>query len=278
MSGPGATFLVIGAAKAGTTSLASYLKSHPNVCTSDQKEPHFFSWKYDRGVAWYDELFAGCRGATAVGEASTSYSLHPHLADVPKRIADYEPNMKLIYVVREPVARIRSQFAHNIDRGLESRPISDAIRSDPRYLDATRYAHQIRQYLEHFPSEQLKIVVSEQLRHERDATLATIFEFIGVDPSLNREPVDEELNQMSEKRLAPAVVNRGRRWMRRIGLNRLIPKSVKQRLRVVMSREMPSDVTAMSAEDEAWIVDQLREDLADLRGLVGGDFDAWGRL
>jgi hypothetical protein len=116
---------------------------------SDLKEPDFFvtELNWGRGVRWYEQQFVGADGAVAVGEASTSYSKYPLYRDVPSRIADTIPDVRLIYLIRQPIERIRSQYLHQRllreerrtsgPRGLVVRrfqPVRDADRSIPRVL------------------------------------------------------------------------------------------------------------------------------------------------
>ena len=104
------TFLVIGAPKAGTTSLHDHLRGHPDVFMPTRKEPDFFfrdaAWR--EGIASYARLFRRAGSVTAVGETSTSYSRYPHVPDVPERIALVVPDARLIYLVRHPVERMVS--------------------------------------------------------------------------------------------------------------------------------------------------------------------------
>lgn len=270
------TFVVIGAAKSGTTSLTSYLRSHPDVFMSYNKEPHYFTREWDRGLEWYESLFTDGAKARAVGEASTSYTMAPQQPEAPRRMAELLPGARLIYLVRHPLERIRSQYAHNLDRALEARSLSEAIRTDPGYLDATRYDYQIRRFAEFFAPEQLHVVVSERLRSERESVLAEILQFVGVDPSVPLTDTDRELNRMADKRLAPPIVNRARRAVRALGVNQLLSRSTRERLRLTFSREMPDEAVAMSADDKNWILSELDDDLAALRQRLGPQIDAWG--
>ena len=90
-------FLIIGAMKAGTTSLYQYLGSHPQVFMAQPKELHFFSYRAGEDTAWYAEHFAGAGAAIAVGEASASYTTYPDAEEVPGRIAAI-PDVRLIYL------------------------------------------------------------------------------------------------------------------------------------------------------------------------------------
>src|SRR4051794_1541363 len=152
-------FLVIGAPKAGTTSLYHYLATHPQVFVSDPKELRFFieeiNWR--KGLGWYESQFAGADGAVARGELTPEYALHPVYGGVPERIASVLPDARLVYLVRDPIERMRSQYRHRVLDRLEARPIADAFRADPQYLDGSRYAFQIEQYLPWFDRERLLV-------------------------------------------------------------------------------------------------------------------------
>src|SRR5215211_9390855 len=104
-------FLVIGAMKAGTTSLYHYLRHHPQVFMPEIKELNFFNplrnWR--RGVEWYEEQFEGIPDSVvAIGEASTSYTKFPWIREVPARITSVLGEIRLIYVVRDPIERMQS--------------------------------------------------------------------------------------------------------------------------------------------------------------------------
>ena len=104
------TFLVIGAAKAGTTSLYELLGAHPEVFLSDPKEPQFFTERYARGYGWYESLFADAAGYQAVGEGSTTYSelgIWPQTID---RLAAYVPEARFLYFTRHPLERLESMW------------------------------------------------------------------------------------------------------------------------------------------------------------------------
>ena len=185
-SGDGAlpTFLVIGAAKCGTTSLHRYLDLHPEIGMSRLKEPHFFLGRkaWMRGVDWYRTLFD--TGVPQRGESSVGYSAYPHTAGVPERIASVVPDAKLIYLIRDPIPRLVSDYMHRRSDGIETRSLDDAVLEmvDTRFGDRGRYYFQIRQYLPHFDRDRLLVLTSDRLRRERGPTLSTVFRFLGVDP------------------------------------------------------------------------------------------------
>src|SRR5438132_12654782 len=130
------TFLIIGAMKAGSSSLYEYLRIHPEIFMPDMKEPDYFSKRARRGVGleWYSRLFEGADRARAIGAASTDYTKVPTYSEVPARIAMVLPTTQLIYVVRHPIERMRSQYVHEVATGKQTLPIEEALLSDSRYL------------------------------------------------------------------------------------------------------------------------------------------------
>lgn len=271
------TFIIIGAAKSGTTSLSAYLRSHPQVFLTAPKEPHFFSIQWERGLSWYEGLYEGSDTHPARGEASTSYTQAPHHQGVPERIASVVPDAKLIYILRNPIDRIRSQYVHYLDRGREDRPLRQAVAENAMYLDGSRYAFQIETYLEHFDRQQLLVLSSEELRRNRPGVLRTAFDFIGVDPEVEVPDLDRELNRSADKRQAPSLVNQGRRALRRTALSTLIPRRTKRPLQKLLSRPIRSDELGVPLDLEEAIWKELGSDISRLRDLVGPDFDLWGR-
>jgi Sulfotransferase family len=185
------TFLIIGAHKAGTTSLYRYLDAHPEIRLSSQKELCYFSGpvsrptlvsQWGRGPEWYRGNFVG--KAPAHGEASTVYTNYPHTTGVPQRIHEAIPDVKLIYAVRDPVDRMVSHYMHVRGLGRERRSLSDILRS-PRltssaYLLRSCYWLQLQQYLAWFEPSQILVVPFGQLVRERRRTLSRVFRFLGV--------------------------------------------------------------------------------------------------
>src|SRR5207302_1555331 len=173
----------MGAMKAGTESLWQYLRRHPQVFMTEVKEPDYFAEElnWSRGLRWYTELFREAGIALAVGEASTSYSKFPTHRGVPARIATVVPEARIIYVIRQPIERMKSQYLHEVLTGEESDPVEKALLTKPRYLAYSSYGMQISEYLKCFPREHVLVVTSEVLRSERERTLERVCSFLGVE-------------------------------------------------------------------------------------------------
>jgi Sulfotransferase family len=270
-------FLVIGAAKSGTTSLYRYLRDHPQVFMADSKELKFFTsrsrWRL--GTGWYERQFRGA-AAVAVGEASPSYTRYPLYRGVPARIAQTIPEVRLVYLVRHPIERIRSHYLHRVLQGKERLPLDDAVAADPTYLDTSRYAMQIEQYLEWFVPDQLLVVTAEALRHDRLGTLRRVGAFLGVDVGWDQAGLEREYNRTDGLRPqlpAPRPVVLVARLLVRLGL----PPRTARRLSYRPSGPAvaPAQV-AFSDPVRRLLEAALREDVARLRAHLGPDFDGWG--
>jgi hypothetical protein len=274
------TFLIIGTMKGGTTSLYNYLSGHPQVFMSATKELHYFvaEKNLSRGQGWYERNFRDSDGVAAVGEASPDYTKFPIFRGVPERIAKTMPGVKLLYVIRHPLDRIRSHYLHDIARGRERRPISQAVAGNQHYLAPTRYALQIEQYLEHFPREQLLVITSEALRSDRRATMRRVHGFLGVDAEWSAPVEQQEFNGIAAK-TAPSPLLQAVRHVPGVSRLRLLaPGPVTAAERLLRTRRRPVDVQAgaMSDELQRRLIDELTPDMERLRGHVGEGFDAWG--
>jgi Sulfotransferase domain len=188
------TFLIIGAAKSGTTTLYEYLCRHPQIFMSTPKEPEFFARdeNYTRGIEWYSSLFDDAQPHQICGEASTIYTRSPQFPHTAARIAQHLPQAKLIYIMRHPVDRAYSHYvqriktAQNKKENLEiQETFEDRIRRESFFLDSSNYILQIEQYLPLFKRESILFLLMEDLIFELPATLAKVCQFLEIDYTLD---------------------------------------------------------------------------------------------
>jgi hypothetical protein len=272
------TFLVIGAMKAGTTSLYHYLSGHPQVFMSTPKELHFFveEQNWARGWRWYCSQFEASGEAIAVGEASTSYTQYPIYRGVASKIAEYLPDARLIYIVRHPIDRIRSEYQHRVVAGTERAPIDQAVLTTPSYVNNSRYAMQIDQYLEHFGRDQLLVVLSERLRKDRLATMHQVARFLGIEPTWNPADLDQEFYRTEERKEFPPVLRslRERAWIRAAA--RLVPRRIKEKAMRPVRKRLRIGGFTLSDPVRNQLEEDLREDVQQLVAYVGDGFEGWG--
>ena len=188
------TYLVLGAQKAGTTSVAAWLEDHPAVVACRRKEAHYFDRHYDRGEAWYRTLFptaaaaqatAARTGAFATGDATPAYLWHP---TAPGRAVGVVPDARLVALVREPAARAFSHWRHERRAGRDTRSFGAAVAAElaaeggPGYVDRGRYGAQIERWQAVFPPEALLVLVSEELFADPAPGLGRLTAHLGLGP------------------------------------------------------------------------------------------------
>ncbi len=186
--------IIIGGLKCGTTSLHHYLNLHPEIAMSRPKELNFFvaELNWPLGTDWYAGHFD--RTAPVRGESSPHYTNRPSFGGVAERMRDVlGDEVRLIYVVRDPIDRMLSHYLHNVGGGYDDRSLADAL-TDPAssYVSRSRYFFQLEPYIEAFGGERVEIVSREGLKADRPATMRRAFGFLGVDPGFTSERFERE--------------------------------------------------------------------------------------
>lgn len=272
-------FVVIGAVKAGTTSLYRYLQRHPQIFMARPKELNFFALaepQFSASRTWYESHFEGADEASAVGEVSPSYTTYPRNPGVPQRMAELIPSARLIYLIRHPIERIRSHYVNDVLKGRERRGIDEAVMQNPIYVDLSRYAFQLEQYLQHFRREQLLVLTSEELAQDRDRTLHRVFAFLGVNPDWTDPIMSVEFHRTAEKRVPRRLVGTLRQTRFYPTLVRLAPSSLRAAGRAITTRGIDTKSAFISDGVRERLENVLRDDLERLRNYVGDDFAGWG--
>lgn len=275
--------LIIGAQKAGTQSLAHYLAAQPRVSVTPQ-ELNFFSddrvWA--KGFDWYREQITDPTkpDAVVVGETSPSYTMRLGYPESAARIAATVPEARLVYLLRDPIERMRSAYQHALAAGWERRPMREALLADDTYLDPSCYALQLARYAAVLPREQLLLVDSAELRRDRHAVVARVLEFAGVTDAPANLP-DTEMNVTAIRRVP-------RRWAVRVGDEVIrrdwgdrVPRWVvrrRERESWLLTRPFRQTETVLPEDVRAELVQRLRPDVEELRDWLGSDFHGWGML
>jgi hypothetical protein len=196
-------FIIIGAQRCGTTSLFEHFKKHANFACPIRKELHYFDKKYRLGPEWYRAQFPPLKDGVITGEASPYYLFHPH---VPKRIQQWNSEVKLIVLLRNPVDRAYSHYHHEVRRGHESLAFEQAIEAEKErlrvelerlradeqyyspvhrrfsYLSRGVYVEQLEFYRQFFAREQMLILQSEELYQSPDTVLRSVADFLAIPP------------------------------------------------------------------------------------------------
>lgn len=231
--------IIVGAMRAGTTSLFNLLAGHPQVAAPFRKEVHYFDLHFGRGTSWYRRQFrrprTGQSGCIVGVESSPYYMFDPR---VPGRMAALVPNGKLVFLLRDPVERAFSHYRKNRRDGREPLTFADALSAeeerlageeermlhDPRYLSGLhqyysyaargRYADQLTRWRQHFPVEQMLVVDSGRLFTSPAEVLGEMLSFAGLEPWAPRQfnafnaahsstPLDPHVASALAERFAP---------------------------------------------------------------------------
>lgn len=194
-------FLIIGAQKAGTTSLHAYLCEQAAVVPPSTKEVHYFDNAYPCGSGWYRAHFQRRREGTITGEATPYYLFHPA---VPERVARDLPGCRLVVLLRDPIYRAYSQHHHECVLGFEDLPFEEAVESEPgrlageeqrlltepgyrsfshqhhSYIARGRYAEQLERWFAAFDRNRILILSAEDLFADPERLVSQVQDFIGV--------------------------------------------------------------------------------------------------
>lgn len=270
-------FLIIGAMKAGTTSLYEYLRRHPQIFMPAVKELNFFvaERNWDRGRDWYEKHFQGAEAASAVGEATTHYTRFPQFEGVPKRIAGLLPDVRLIYVVRDPVDRMQSEYVYRRLGGWEKRPIDQALRSDRTYLDGSRYALQLEQYLPFFDRSQILVLKSEDLNDRRLVLLRGVFQFLGVANNWADPIIQRRFHETAEQRMPRKAGHALHKIPLYNAVSRLAPTSIKTVFKKIAATEIDPEEAMISQQLQLELMEKIWPDVERLATHVNEDFGNW---
>jgi hypothetical protein len=292
-------FLVVGAAKAGTSALSAMLRQHPDVYMPQHKEAHHFLHPDEpapyRGPGdgllnsllrpdWQDylSLFDAARGERAVGEASVYYMSSPAAV---RRIRERLGSVRVVASLRDPARRAFSAYSHLAQEERETLPFAQALEEEHRraelgweplwrYRELGRYAAQVECLLDELGARDVLLVRYDDFSRDPAGELERVFRFLDVDPGFLPDlgVRGNDTGQPRSVRLARLL--RRERGPARRALRRLVPRDVRRRIGTAVR-----DANRRRVEPDAALVQQLREeyrpDVTRLEGLTGWDLSAW---
>jgi hypothetical protein len=266
-------FMIVGAQKCGTTTLSDILNTHPSLVCCREKEPHFFS----RALDWqaelprYEQLFHRRAGARFF-EASTSYTFYPHRnLDLWERLYAYNPALKIIYLVRDPIERVTSAYMHSYQRGYTDLPFERALVERAMLLNVTRYASQITPFIRRFGSERVRILFFEDLVRDPSTLVRNLAAFLEVDAHSFRGVNSTHSNKsLGRDRRHHKHDTRAMKMLRRVAppLWRSMTDN---------SERAFSEKPVLSPSAQWMVLHMLRAEIDELEVLSGRDLDHWRR-
>lgn len=294
-------FLIIGAAKSGTTSVARYLERHPDVFMPIREAPAYFAcagtppryagpnadviaaravWR----LSEYLRLFAAWRHEKAAGEKSTQYLSSPV---APRAISEAIPDARLIVILRNPADRAFSQFTHNL-RSLRE-PLKDfraALEAEPErkkanwsynywYRERGRYAPQLERYYALFPRTQILVLLFDDLVADAAGVMRAICRHLDISeaPSL---PISERHNVSVGVPRNDLV----HRFLTRDGMTKsvfrsVVPAAVQRRIWNTMFHRNLAPLPAFEPGLRRQLIEEFSDDVEQLERLIGRDLSAW---
>ena len=269
-------FVVIGAMRAGTTTLYHHLSGHPQVGMSLMKETDYFVdvMNFKLGYDWYRNQFPSDGRLT--GEVSPNYSKHDLFRGVPERLKAASPDAKLIFIARDPVDRFVSHYLFSWHLGYVTVPPEELLDSGNggHILECSRYARQIETYLKHFPRENLLVLDFNLLKRDPKAALDQVCEFLDIDPMEVGDVATT--NNRGELAALPRSIQRIWRWPLMRRFDRFVSRGMRDRLRqVFLFRAKPRPEPEITQELRQRVAAELAEDARAFRTLSGLPFENW---
>jgi len=183
---------IIGAPKCGTTSLAKLLETHPEITLSDPKETDYLTRNYPKGIHWYQSRFAVSDETRFLIDASTSYSAFTEQqigSNTAKRLFEFNPAAKIIYVVRDPIQRAWSSYWHSVRAGEEKRDFIEVMAIENCFhIIAGKFYACLVNYQKYFDKKNICIISFTELVKDPDKATMKVLEFIGADTKQYRKP------------------------------------------------------------------------------------------
>lgn len=265
-------FLIVGAMKAGTTSMFDDLRTHPDVFGPADKEPGNLCRDdvlTPEGQRAYEQLFDGA-GERVCFEASTYYTMHPRHRGVPERaVRLLGDGLRAVYLVREPVARTVSHHLHALNADDTPADIDRAVREDTRLIDYSRYASQIAPWREALGDDRVCVVQFEHYVANRAETAALVQAFLGLDPRPDLVDPSRASNASGTKAVHTGMTRRiAQSSAYRRLVRPLLPGGLKRRLGGAVMKAARSEAAVPSAETVELILDATREDVRAIAPLV----------
>jgi hypothetical protein len=286
MTGRLPDFLVIGAMKAGSTTLCRDLAASPDVFFPTVKEPHTLAGpevETPEGRAAYAALFRDAEASQLCGEGSTGYTKRPVAPDVAARARRVlGPDARLLYIVRDPVDRLVSHHHHLLREGVVPADIDEAVDTVRVLRYTSRYAYQLEPWIEAFGAGAVRVIVFEEYVRDRARGVQEACDFLGVRPPVAGADLERVHNAAHATRSAPSGI---REPLRRITRSQFYKRSIHPRIprwlvdgvQAMLYRSSSAEPTPLSAAKREALEREFASDQEALRVLMGRSEPLWPR-
>lgn len=259
-------FIGIGAQKSATSWLHHVLSLHPKIAASDPKELNYFTANYDRGTLWYERHFGQSTPDMIRGECSPAYFFS---LDAPQRVQAYNADMKLVVVLRDPVARAFSNHLHEIRKGHipEGTSFETALAANPAYVAQSQYRENLSRWLDCFDRSALLVLIAEEIAETPEIAFGAVCRHLGVAAN----PVPDGLHERRHESVGTQIkwVQRGLRKIgdtaRGLGLGATV-KTIKSAPPINMllglnKKDLRREIPTMQDKTRTELTDLFRDDI-----------------
>ncbi len=287
------TFFVVGAAKAGTSSLWQYLNEHSDIFMSETKEPNFFSYEeiivqnlfwddiYIKDQKDYEKLFAKASKEKMLGEASVSYLFYP---ETPLKIKEMIPNAKIIISLRKPIDRGYSHYLMDYSTSKVDIPYDDIIfkkeksrKTDiyfQQYVELGLYYNQVKRYIDIFGKDSVKIILNEDLQNDPETTMKDIYSFLDLNdnfvPDLTKK---HNTNKMPKNKLIRKIY--ASNYLRNI-MSIILNGNTKDFFKSVLFKKTKRE--PLSVETMSYLQNIYLPDIEKMEGLIDRNLESWKNI
>ena len=264
-------FIVAGVRKCGTTWLHQCLGEHPGIAMpTATKELFFFDRYWSRGPRWYARYFRKCPEGKLCGEVSPTYFAS---ADAPARIKELLPNVKLVFVFRDPVERVVSLYHHMRAKGDTALPLALAIDAHPELLEEGFYARHFARFRAAFPPQAILALILDDMQAAGPDGLVPLFRFLGADESIRPQALGVRTYERREARFPFAVrVSTGTsRLLHRAGLHTVVRLVKSAGAKRVLLRRPAADFEPIAPEIVARLRALYDDEVGRLGDMLGRD-------
>lgn len=269
----------IGAQKCASSFIHAVLGSHPQASVANDKELDFFSYHFDHGYRWYETHFDGVNGDIRF-EASPSYFHDPR---APQRVHDFDPDMRIICLLRDPVERAFSNHLHELVKGHipAATPFEDGLSNNPAYVEQGRYATHLSRWFDRFAEDQILVLLAEDIRADASSQAARIYEFLAIERDFSTNLLSERRNVSDRARFGwlRAGLRAQGRAMRKMGLEEHLvtlkqAPPFRQLLRL-NSVDVRNEIPPMTGATKARLTEMFAEEVLATEKIIGRDLSLW---
>lgn len=282
-------FVGVGAAKAGTTWLATCLQEHPQVCIPEQKELYYFSTTNirrkiplyeNRGEAWLQDQFKHCQPGQIRGEISTVYLVDPQ---VPKLIKQCYPYTKILVSYRNPADRLYSLYFHYNREFAVPGTFEGFLKKYPHLIETGFYYSQTQRYLELFPRENMHFILFDDIGHDPQNVLRQLFAFLGIETAYSPPSLHAKVNTRKTPRsaLLRNLIGSSRDMLnsdpRLQTIKQLLVRAGIERLanQLYAANLRGASIPPMRAETRAWLQEIYAKENRLLGNFLERDLEYW---